>query len=65
MIETIIEMTNDANAECRATLLHELMTDLELRLCELDEDCICDECGECSCRCCMDSMKVCDSCLCC
>lgn len=61
----VIEMTNDAICEVSCTVVTDLLVELELNLCELDDESVCDECGQCSSRCCMDSMKVCDSCLCC
>lgn len=60
-----IDMVNDALCETSCTVIIDLLDELDLTLCELDDESVCDSCGECSSRCCMDSMKVCDGCLCC
>lgn len=64
-METMIELVNDAVTDVRVTLLIDNVLDLDERICELDDELVCDDCMKCASRCCMDSMKTCDSCLCC
>lgn len=64
-LDEMVELVNDGVCDVTVTVLHDLLGDLGLETCELDEDCVCNDCMKCLSRCCMDRNSPCTSCLCC